>query len=226
MSLLDLGCGWGSLTLFMASTYPNSSITAVSNSQTQKEYIDSKAHQLGLKNITVITCDINNFNIAKQFDRIISIEMFEHMKNYKLLLHRISKWLKADGKVFVHHFCHTKYLYEFKVEREDDWMAKYFFTGGTMPSLDLLSYFQEDLVVKKTEYINGNHYSMTLEEWLRKMDKNKEPIQVLFKDVYGKDHSKWFMYWRLFYLACSELFRYNNGNEWGVAHVLLEHKEC
>lgn len=220
--ILELGCGWGSLTLFVASVYPGSHITAVSNSSTQKVYIDSKAKEMKLNNITVITADVVHFEAPETYDRVLSIEMFEHMKNYKELLRRISCWLVPDGLVFLHFFCHKENPYHFEVEGPTDWMTKYFFSGGTMPSLDLMLYFQEDLIVKDLKYVNGTHYSKTLEAWLKVMDNNHQEVMKTFKVAYGEhDANKWRIYWRLFYMACSELFNYSKGNEWGVAHTLL-----
>ncbi|GMH32304.1 hypothetical protein BSKO_00138 [Bryopsis sp. KO-2023] len=224
-NILELGCGWGSLTLFLASAYPKSKITGVSNSDTQKLYIDSKAKELGLNNITIITQDVTDFHTTDQFDRVLSVEMFEHMKNYQALLENISSWLAPGGLVFLHFFCHKTLPYHFKVQGPDDWMSRYFFSGGTMPSLDLMLYFQDHLRVKDIKYVNGTHYSKTLEAWLEKMDDQTPEVMTIFKETYGeKDANKWRIYWRLFYLACSELFNYNQGNEWGLAHVLFEKK--
>lgn len=221
--ILELGCGWGSLTLFLADVYPNSKITAVTNSGIQQEFIQSQVRQKGLKNVDVIKANIVNFDAPGVYDRILAVELFEHMKNYQELLYRTSQWLEGDGLLFVHIFCHKTYAYHFKVENADDWMSRYFFSGGTMASLDLMLYFQRDLKVRKLHYINGVNYSRTLEEWLKKMDGNTPLIMPILKSTYGEnDAKKWRVYWRLFYMACSELFRYNNGNEWGVAHVLFE----
>ncbi|HEY6160484.1 MAG TPA: cyclopropane-fatty-acyl-phospholipid synthase family protein, partial [Bacteroidia bacterium] len=207
MEVLELGCGWGSLSLFMASKFPNSRITAVSNSRTQKIHIDNEAKKRGINNLTIITCDMNSFSIDKKFDRVVSVEMFEHMRNYYELMKRISGWLKDDGKLFVHIFTHKKYAYKFEVKDETDWMSKYFFTGGIMPSDDLLFYFNDHLVKEKHWIVNGMHYSKTSEDWLRNMDAHKKEIMPLFEKTYGKDHAKkWWVYWRIFYMACAELW--------------------
>ncbi len=222
MRVLELGCGWGSLSLFMAAKYPGSKITAVSNSRTQKLHIDTEAQKRGITNLEIITCDMNKFDIADKFDRVVSVEMFEHMRNYQELMKRVSGWLKDDGKLFVHIFTHRQYAYKFEVKDETDWMSKYFFTGGIMPSDDLLFYFDEHLVKEDHWRLTGMHYSKTSEDWLKNMDKNKKKIMPIFEQCYGKDQAlKWFVYWRIFYLACAELWKFNNGSEWLVSHYLF-----
>lgn len=226
LSVLELGCGWGSLSLYMAAKYPNSSITAVSNSRTQKEHIDGQAKVRGITNLTVITADMVEFQAPGTYDRVVSVEMFEHMKNYQELMRRVSTWLKPGGKLFVHIFVHRGLPYHYEVQGEDDWITKYFFEGGTMPSNDLLLYFQDNLAIEQQWYVNGSHYSRTLEDWLVRHDKAKKAIMPLFEKTYGKDQAlKWFVYWRLFYLACSELFNYGGGDEWGVGHYRFVKKE-
>lgn len=221
-AILELGCGWGSLTLFMAQAYRNSSITAVSNSNTQREFIMRRARDLGLSNVQVLTADMVDFQAPGSYDRVVSIEMFEHMKNYAELMRRISTWLRPGGALFVHIFCHKTTPYHFEVQDETDWMAKYFFSGGTMPSLDLLLYFQQHLALQDQWYVNGTHYSRTLEAWLVSHDRFRKAIMPLFAKVYGPPAAlKWFVYWRLFYMACSELFNYEEGEEWGVGHYLF-----
>jgi cyclopropane-fatty-acyl-phospholipid synthase len=221
--ILELGCGWGSLTLYMGQKYPNSKITAVSNSKTQKAFIDSEAKKRGLDNITVITCDINKFDIDGKFDRVVSVEMFEHMRNYEMLLGKIKKFLKDDGKLFVHIFVHKDTPYYFDVKDDSDWMSKYFFSGGIMPSDDLLYHFENQFKVVEHTKVNGVHYSKTAEAWLENQDKNKKEIMELFENHYGKKEAlKWFSYWRVFFMACSELWKYKNGEEWFVSHYLLE----
>jgi cyclopropane-fatty-acyl-phospholipid synthase len=224
--ILELGCGWGSLSLYMAKKYPQSSITAVSNSKTQKIYIDEQAQLRGIKNLTIITVNINDFKIDKKFDRVVSVEMFEHMRNYQKLMHKIADCLKINGKLFVHIFTHKDFAYKFEVLDETDWMSKYFFTGGIMPSDDLLLYFNEHLSIEKHWHVSGIHYSKTSESWLQNMDKNKSQIMPLFESTYGKDQAvKWWVYWRLFYMACAELWGYNNGEEWIVSHYLFTKKQ-
>ncbi|MES2827347.1 MAG: cyclopropane-fatty-acyl-phospholipid synthase family protein [Bacteroidota bacterium] len=221
--VLELGCGWGSLSLFMSARYPLSRFTVVSNSTTQKAYIDAAAKERGIENLTVITADMNTFQILQQFDRVVSVEMFEHMRNYKLLLQKVASFLKEDGKLFVHIFTHQTLAYKFEVKDETDWMSKYFFTGGIMPSNHLLFYFNDDLTVENMWAVNGMHYSKTSEAWLTNMDKHKKQIMPIFEQTYGKDQAvKWWVYWRLFYMACAELFGYNKGNEWMVCHYLFK----
>lgn len=223
--ILELGCGWGSLTLFMAQKYPESHITALSNSATQKAFIDQAAKERNLTNITVITEDINVFNTQTQFDRVVSVEMFEHMRNYQLLMGKISAFLKADGRLFVHIFSHGNLAYKFDVKDETDWMSRYFFTGGIMPSNHLLLYFNEQLTVEKHWVVNGTNYAKTAEAWLKNMEAHKKEIMPIFEKTYGADQAlKWWVYWRLFYMSCAELFGYNSGNEWMVSHYLFKKK--
>ncbi len=223
--VMELGCGWGSLSLFMAAKFPNSKFTVVSNSGTQKIYIDGQAKIRGISNLEVITCDINNFSIDKKFDRVVSVEMFEHMRNYQKLLKLVADVLKENGKLFVHIFTHKVFTYKFEVVDETDWMSKYFFTGGIMPGDDLFSYFNDDLNIEQHWIVNGMHYSKTSEAWLSNMDRNKENIMPLFEKTYGKDQAlKWWSYWRIFYMACAELWGFNNGNEWMVSHYLFRKK--
>lgn len=221
--VLELGCGWGSLSLYMSARFPSSTFTVVSNSATQKAYIDETAKQRGINNLTVVTADMNTFQIEQQFDRVVSVEMFEHMRNYKLLLQKVSGFLKPEGKLFVHIFTHQTLAYKFEIKDETDWMSKYFFTGGIMPSNHLLFYFNDDMNVERHWVVNGTHYSKTSEAWLQNMDGHKKEIIPLFEATYGKNQAvRWWVYWRLFYMACAELFGYNNGNEWMVCHYLFK----
>lgn len=220
--VLELGCGWGSLSLFMAARYPRSSITAVSNSRTQKLYIDEQARLRGIQNLEVITADMNTFDIAERFDRVVSVEMFEHMRNYRLLMGKVATWLKPNGSLFVHIFTHKEFAYLFEVKDENDWMSKYFFTGGIMPSDHLLFYFNEDLAVEKHWHVDGTHYAKTAEAWLKNMDNHKPEIMPVFEQTYGAEAQKWWAFWRIFYMACAELWNYNNGREWMVSHYLFK----
>ncbi len=223
--VLELGCGWGSLTLFIAQKFPTCQITAISNSSTQKSFIDQKAKEKGLKNIRIITADINHFASNEKFDRVVSVEMFEHMRNYEILLSRISNWLLEKGTLFVHIFVHHSTPYLFEVKDDSDWMSKYFFSGGMMPSDDIFTFFQEKFSVKEHVRYNGTHYSKTSEEWLKNTDRNKDKIMNIFRNHYGtKDALKWFEYWRIFFMACSELWKFDEGKEWFVSHYLLEKK--
>jgi cyclopropane-fatty-acyl-phospholipid synthase len=222
MDILELGCGWGSLTLSMAKRFPHARITAISNSNTQREYIMSQCDKNGYNNVEVITCDINQFDINQKFDRVVSVEMFEHMRNYEMLLTKVNKFLKEEGKLFVHIFVHKTTPYYFDVKDESDWMSKYFFSGGIMPSDKLLYHFESLFKVVEHHKVNGIHYSKTAEAWLENQDKNKSQVMALFKSHYGKEATKWYEYWRIFFMACSELWKYDNGNEWFVSHYLLE----
>jgi cyclopropane-fatty-acyl-phospholipid synthase len=225
MEVLELGCGWGSLSLFMAEKFPKSRITAVSNSKTQKIHIDNEAKKRNISNLVIITADMNSFSTEKIFDRVISVEMFEHMRNYQELMKRISGWLKENGKLFVHIFTHKKLTYKFEVKDETDWMSKFFFTGGIMPSNDLLFYFDDHLVKENFWKVNGTHYQKTSEAWLNNMDKNKPAIIKILENAYKKENAlKWFVYWRIFFMACAELWGFDNGNEWMVCHYLFKKK--
>lgn len=221
--ILELGCGWGSLSLFMAERYRSSRITAVSNSRTQKEYIDGEAQRRGLNNLTIITADMNDFDTGATYDRVVSVEMFEHMRNYEELLARIRRWLKPDGRLFVHIFCHDRFAYPFEADGDNDWMARTFFTGGVMPSFDLLSRFDRDLVQLESWKVNGLHYARTLEAWLERMDRARAELWPLFEQTYGKEQAqKWWVYWRIFFIACAELFAYDSGRAWYVGHYLFK----
>lgn len=221
MDILELGCGWGSLSLYLAARFPGCRITAVSNSATQKKYIDDQAVKHQLPNITVVTADMNHFNPSDTYDRVVSVEMFEHMRNYEMLLQRISGWLKPDGKLFVHIFVHDRFAYPFETDGDNDWMARYFFTGGLMPSYDIFDYFSHHLRVEQSWQVNGRHYERTLNAWLEKMDRERENLLPLFKKTYGSEWRTWWAYWRIFFMACAELFGYRHGNEWYVGHYLL-----
>jgi len=226
-SILELGCGWGSLALYNAASFPNARITAISNSRTQKEFIDTEARKRGLTNLRILTCDINAFDIAPgQFDRVVSVEMFEHLKNYQRLFTNITRWLKPGGLLFVHIFTHSRLSYHFVARDASDWMSRHFFTGGQMPAHDLLPQFQDDLKLVTDWQVDGTHYQKTAEDWLKNMDTHREEIFPLFIDTYGRDQAtKWWAYWRVFYLSCAELWGYHGGREWIVSHYLFRKPE-
>lgn len=220
--ILELGCGWGSLTLWMAERYPNSSITAVSNSHGQREYIEAVASKRGLKNVKVITADMNDFEPDEKFDRVVSVEMFEHMRNHGELMRRIESWLKSEGMLFVHIFCHRYLGYLFETEGAANWMGRHFFSGGMMPSADWLLTCPQPMPLARRWFWNGKHYEKTSNAWLAQMDTQRESLRPLFTRTYGDEASRWWMRWRIFFMACAELFGYANGEEWLVAHYLFE----
>lgn len=219
--ILELGCGWGSLSLWMAERYPASRILAVSNSNSQREYILSEAGRRGLTNLDVMTCDVNDLALTRQFDRVVSVEMFEHVRNHGLLMDRISRWLRPDGKLFVHIFCHNRFTYPFEVTDDSSWMAKYFFSGGIMPGRDLLLHYQKHLSINRTWTWDGRHYEKTSNAWLDRMDSQPELVEKVLKEAYGSDWLMWRQRWRMFFMSCAELFGYRDGSEWFVAHYLF-----
>jgi cyclopropane-fatty-acyl-phospholipid synthase len=217
MDILELGCGWGSLSLWMAQQYPHSSITAVSNSRTQKKFIDAR----GFRNLEVITADMNEFETSRKFDRVVSVEMFEHMRNWHELLRRINGWLKEDGRLFIHIFVHRELAYLFNDAGEVNWMAEHFFKEGMMPSESLLSHVNNDMLVDHHWRVNGRHYAKTLRAWLDRIDKNAKDAIAILERTYGKDARIQFGRWRIFFMACEELFGFKGGEEWYVAHYLM-----
>lgn len=232
-SILELGCGWGSLTLWMAEKFPNAKITAVSNSAVQRRYIEAQCASRGLQNVKVLTSDMNDFAYRHDrfayYDRVVSVEMFEHMRNYKQLFHQIGKWLKPDGYLFFHIFSHDHFAYPFAIAGDDDWMAKHFFTGGIMPSDDLVLYFQDDLVLANHWRLNGRHYGQTSEHWLSNLDKNREAALSALsthapQELNGEPFvaARQLRRWRIFFMACAELFNFDRGRQWGVSHYLFK----
>lgn len=223
LDILELGCGWGSLTLWMAEHYPQARITGVSHSRTQREHILAEAARRGLRNVTILTCDMNDLALdASRFDRVVSVEMFEHMKNWPRLMANIARWLRPEGFFFAHVFVHARFAYHFEVRDDTDWMSRYFFTGGMMPAHALFAQFQDDLQLVSDWKVNGRHYAQTAEHWLQNMDAHRAEIMPLFAQTYGPDQAvKWWAYWRVFYLACAELWWFRQGEEWHVSHYLF-----
>lgn len=222
--ILDLGCGWGSLSLFLAERYPSSQIVALSNSASQKDFIEKKARLLQLKNVSVIKADIAKFGTDTKFDRIISIEMFEHLKNYQEMFRRVSLWLNGEGKVFIHVFTHRLFAYHYEDKSGSDWLTSNFFEGGTMPSEDLFEHFQQNLRIAKQWSVPGTHYQKTAEAWLSNMKAKRQKVMEIMNETYGRDEAlKWWAFWKIFFLSCAELWGYKNGTEWKVTHYLFEH---
>ncbi len=220
--VLELGCGWGSLTLWIAKSYPNSTITAVSNSHSQRLFIEQRAMEAGLGNVRVITADINHFSMDQGFDRIVSVEMFEHLRNYASIFDRVAGWLKPDGRFFMHIFCHRSTPYLFEVRDDTDWMSRYFFSGGMMPSADLPLKFQDSLCFANRWDWSGVEYQKTAEAWLDKLDAARDEVFAIFSDTYGQADAKmWVNRWRIFFMACAELFGMRGGDEWRVSHFLF-----
>jgi cyclopropane-fatty-acyl-phospholipid synthase len=221
--ILELGCGWGSLSLWMARNFPKSSITSISNSHSQREYILGQARNRGLDNLKVITADINEFKTDSTYDRIVSVEMFEHVRNHRELFKRIHNWLKPEGKLFTHVFCHRSTSYPFEVEGEDDWMSKHFFSGGTMPADELFLRISGNLELEHRWRWSGSHYAKTSEDWLANIDQSRtEILKLLHQDLTMAEAHRTFNRWRIFFLACAETFGFSNGQEWWVSHYLFK----
>jgi cyclopropane-fatty-acyl-phospholipid synthase len=219
--ILELGCGWGSLSLFMAERFPATRITAVSNSASQRRFIEQATAERGLENLRVVTADINAFEPGQVYDRVVSVEMFEHMSNWSALLARVRTWLAPDGRLFVHVFTHRAQSYRFDHRDKADWIAQHFFTGGIMPSHGLMMRFPETFAVEQDWRWSGAHYQKTALDWLHNFDANRTAIGKILADIYGADADLWWRRWRLFFFATAGLFGHANGNEWGVSHYLL-----
>jgi cyclopropane-fatty-acyl-phospholipid synthase len=220
--ILELGCGWGSLSLWMAEGFPGSRITAVSNSSSQREYIEAEAQRRGLANLRVLTADMNQFAAPESYDRVVSVEMFEHMRNWPELFQRVRGWLRPNGRFFMHVFAHRSTPYAFEPRDQTDWMSRHFFSGGMMPSDELPLFFQDDLRVARRWRWDGTHYARTANAWLDNMDARREAVMAQLERAYGPEAELWWGRWRLFFLSCAELFGYDGGTRWWVSHYLLE----
>jgi cyclopropane-fatty-acyl-phospholipid synthase len=220
-SILELGCGWGSLSLWMARQFPNAEISAVSNSQSQREYIEAEATARGLKNLHVVTADMNVFDPERQFDRIVSVEMFEHVMNWRELMTRAKSWLAPDGRFFMHIFTHRSGAYLFDRTDGEDWIAQHFFIGGVMPSHHLIRQYADLFEVEKEWRWSGTHYQRTALDWLGNFDSHRDEIEGILRNVYGNDTALWMRRWRWFFLATAGLFGYADGSEWGVSHYRM-----
>ena len=222
MRILDLGCGWGSFALWVAERFPRASVLAVSNSRLQRELIETRAAERGLSNVEVRTVDVNELEAPREFDRVVSIEMMEHVRNHPALFERIARWLAPGGSAFAHIFCHRSHAYTYEVHDASDWMAKHFFTGGMMPSESLFSHYQDHLVLKEQWRVSGTHYAETCNAWLERLDQRQDEVRGVLEAGYGEQADRWLHRWRLFFIACAELFAYQGGQEWFVSHYRWE----
>jgi len=219
--ILELGCGWGSLTLWMAEHFPRSRVLAVSNSAPQREFVLTRARERGLANLEVVTCDMNRFEAGRRFDRIVSVEMFEHMRNWEALLARAAGWLRPEGRLFLHVFAHRTLAYPFEVRDASDWMSAHFFSGGMMPSADLIEHLATPFRLEERWLVPGTHYARTSEDWLANLERRRDEVLPILERAYGADAPRWYQRWRLFFLACAELFAHAGGSQWLVVHQRL-----
>jgi len=224
--VLELGCGWGSLSLWMAACFPSSRITAVSNSNSQREHIEAEARRRGLNNLRVVTCDFNTFDTAERYDRVVSVEMFEHLRNWPAAFAKVAGWLAPQGRFFMHVFAHRSTPYAFVERDASDWMSRHFFSGGMMPSDDLALHCQRDLQLVRRWRWDGRHYQRTSEAWLANMDARRDAVWPVLEATYGKEQAGvWWMRWRLFFLSVAELFGHDEGQQWWVSHYLFERRK-
>jgi cyclopropane-fatty-acyl-phospholipid synthase len=219
--ILELGCGWGSLTLWMAERFPRSRVLAVSNSAAQRAFVLARARERKLANLEVLTRDMNRFEAGRRFDRIVSVEMFEHMRNWEALLARAAGWLRPEGRLFLHVFAHRAFAYPFEVRDASDWMSAHFFSGGMMPSADLVDHLRTPFRLERRWLVPGTHYARTSEHWLANLERRKADVLPVLARAYGADAPRWYQRWRLFFLACAELFAFARGEEWLVVHQRL-----
>ena len=219
--ILELGCGWGSLSLWMARAFPDSRITSVSNSRSQREFIENEARLSQIRNLRIVTCDVNRFSPADRFDRVVSVEMFEHMSNWRALFERVRSWMKPGGRFFMHVFTHKRIPYRYQSDDKADWIAQYFFTGGLMPSHGLTRCFPDLFEVEDDWMWDGTHYERTALDWLSNFDARQSEIMPVLRRVYGDDAPLWNRRWRLFFLATAGMFGYAGGREWGVSHYRM-----
>lgn len=222
MRVLDLGCGWGSLTLWIASRFPGCRVRSLSNSNGQRQFIEARCRRLGLDNVSVTTGNVSEWDTHERFDRVVSIEMFEHVRNHEELLAKVARWLDVDARLFVHIFCHARHAYTFE-EAADSWIGSEFFSGGIMPHEHHLDLFPRDLRVARQWRVNGVHYARTLEAWLERLDEERERAREILGRTYGRREAvRRLQKWRLFFLGLAEAFAYGGGEEWFVTHCLLE----
>ncbi len=220
--ILDLGCGWGSLSLWAAERYPHSHVLAMSNSHKQRRFIEELREKKGLGNLEVVTAEVSEFAPQRRFDRVVSIEMFEHVRNHRALMERVAGWLKPEGKLFVHVFCHRRHLYAFEPYADGGWMTRHFFSGGIMPSWDYLTRYQADLTLLDRWEVNGCHYALTVRAWLENLDCRRREVAPLLEANYGHEQARlWFAYWRVFFMACEQTFALDSGRAYFVAHYLF-----